>query len=232
MQIKIPEIMNLPLFRGISEADLKPMLACVCPEIRKYCRGETVVPANGPLKGVGVLLSGEAEVKRESASGARSIIGFVEKGGVFGEMSAFSGGRVWPATVTAKTGCTVMFIPTSRFLGNCGRSCAAHKALIQNMLRILSEKAVSLSRKVEYLSIKSMRGKICAYLLEQSDLIGGPAFILPMNRNDLADYLGVSRPSMSREMGRLRDEGVIDFYMSGVRILDMDRIKKFALKAP
>jgi len=228
MQVKIHEIMNFALFCGISEADLEQMLRCICPEVKKYGRGETVAAANEPLKGIGVLLSGEAEVKRESASGAKSIIGFVEKGGVFGEMAAFSGGRVWPATVTAKTDCTVMFIPTARFLGNCGRSCAAHKALIHNMLRILSEKAVSLSRKVEYLSIKSMRGKICAYLLEQSELSGGSAFILPMNRNDLADYLGVSRPSMSREMGRLRDEGVIDFYMSGVRILDMDRLKKFA----
>ncbi|NLO93742.1 MAG: winged helix-turn-helix domain-containing protein, partial [Clostridiaceae bacterium] len=49
---------------------------------------------------------------------------------------------------------------------------------------------------------------------------------LPMNRSQLADYLNVSRPSMSREMARMKDEGIIDYYLSAVKILDFDKLKK------
>ena len=73
------------------------------------------------------------------------------------------------------------------------------------------------------------RSKICSYLLEQMGVNQSPAFILPMNRNDLADYLNVSRPSMSREFARLKEEGVLDYYLSGVRLLKPDAIKKMAL---
>ncbi len=94
---------------------------------------------------------------------------------------------------------------------------------------ILSVKAMELNRKVEYLSIKNMRGKICSYLLELSHIYKSGTFILPMNKNELADFLNVSRPSMSREFSRLRNEGIIDYYLSGVRILDMQRLMEMSL---
>jgi DNA-binding transcriptional regulator LsrR (DeoR family) len=48
-----------------------------------------------------------------------------------------------------------------------------------------------------------------------------------MNRQQLADFLNVSRPSMSRELSRMRDEGIIDFHLSAVRILDIERLKEY-----
>ena len=46
-----------------------------------------------------------------------------------------------------------------------------------------------------------------------------------MNREALADYLNVSRPSMSRELGRMKDEGVIDFYRSSFVVKDVEALK-------
>ena len=122
----------------------------------------------------------------------------------------------------------MLYLPPERFTGNCPRACGFHKVLIQNMLRILSEKAIRLNRKVEYLEIKGIRQKLCAYLLEQRRTSGADTFILPMNKNELADYLNVSRPSMSRELGKLRDEGLLDFYLSSVRLLKPETIRKIA----
>jgi CRP-like cAMP-binding protein len=229
MKDMISIVKRTPLFQGIPEGELDVMLSCINPQVKRFERGEIAARMHEPMTGVGLVLSGEVEVMREDASGFRHIIAFVKRGDTFGEMMAFSGSPVWQATVTAKTDCSLMFVPATRFLGNCPRSCPAHKTLIQNMLRIISGKAIQLGKKVEYLSIKSMRAKICGYLLEQSSLSSSSTFNLPMSKSDLADYLGVSRPSMVREFGRLKDEGVIDFYLSSVRILDMDALKLCAV---
>ena len=54
---------------------------------------------------------------------------------------------------------------------------------------------------------------------------------MPLNRKRTGRVLNISRPSLSREMGRMRDEGIIDFHMSSVRIIDMESIVKIANQA-
>ena len=85
-----------------------------------------------------------------------------------------------------------------------------------------------LNKKVEYLTIKSMRGKISTYLLEQYKRTGDKNIILSLNRNELSDFLNVSRPSMSREMCKMRDEGLIDFHLTEFEILDIESLKKMS----
>ena len=95
-----------------------------------------------------------------------------------------------------------------------------------NMLSVVSEKAINLNRKVEYLAMKSLRAKLSRFLLEQYKKAGKTMFVMPLNRSELSDFLNVSRPSLSREMCRMRDEGIIDFYRSSVQILDEEALKK------
>jgi CRP-like cAMP-binding protein len=94
------------------------------------------------------------------------------------------------------------------------------------MLEIVSKRAMMLHKKLDYISIKTMRSKLCTYIFEQYLKSGTLTVKLPMNRSQLADYLNVSRPSMSREMARMKDEGIIDYYLSAVKILDFDKLKK------
>lgn len=95
------------------------------------------------------------------------------------------------------------------------------------MLKILSDKAMSLNKQVEYLSIKGMREKLCTYIWEQYKKQGSLLIHLPMKRNEMADFLNVSRPSMSRELCKMRDEGLIDFYLSTVKIVDPQQIAEY-----
>ena len=85
-----------------------------------------------------------------------------------------------------------------------------------------------LNRKVEYLTIKSMRGKIATYLLEQYNKFGKKNFLLPLKRDDLADFLNVSRTALSRELGRMRDEDLLDFYRSSIKLNNMEKLKMAA----
>jgi CRP/FNR family transcriptional regulator, dissimilatory nitrate respiration regulator len=148
---------------------------------------------------------------------------------MLGEVVAFLDKPSWPATIEAQEACTVAFVYKDKILGQCENVCDWHNTMIRNMLKILSQRAMMLNRKVDYLTIKSMRAKICTFLLQQYKETGAATFMLPMNRNDLADFLNVSRPSMSRELSRMKDEGMIDFHLSSFRILDLEALKLMIL---
>jgi CRP-like cAMP-binding protein len=104
--------------------------------------------------------------------------------------------------------------------------CPWHRTLVTNLLGITSERALMLNKKVEYLTIKSIRGKISTFLLDLYKKTGNNNVMLNMNRNELADFLNVSRPSKSREMCRMRDEGIIDFHLSTIRIKDVEALRE------
>jgi CRP/FNR family transcriptional regulator, dissimilatory nitrate respiration regulator len=216
------------LFRGIAPEDLRALMTCFSPAVRSVQKGEIAVAAGDPLRGIGIVLKGAVEIAHESAAGGKSLLAQAEQGSTFGEIAAFAGRETWPSTVTARADSLLMFVPPERFLGNCPKACGFHRTLVQNMLRIMADKALRLNRKVEYLELKGIRAKLCTYLLEQRKLNGSDTFVLPMNKSDLADYLHVSRPSMSRELGLLRDEGALDYYRSGIRLLDVEAIRKAA----
>ncbi len=214
------------LFSGIQGQDLKPMMECLRPVKGHFKKNEYIVITGAKFEGVGILLSGAATVLKENVLGERVIMSMLAPGDIFGEMAAFSSLNTWPATVQAQEDCLVLFLSGDKIIGNCENACIGHKRLIINMLGIVTEKALNLNKKVEYLTIKSMRGKISAFLLEQYKKHGNTTFMLPMNRNELADYLNVSRPSMSREMSHMKEDGVIDYYLSSIQIKDMGALKR------
>ena len=215
-----------PLFDGIEPDSVDILLACARPSPRAARKGEVLCAEGERQDGIGILLEGAAQVVRESGAGARSVLGVLEPGDLFGEMTAFAGSARWPATVEATSDALAYLVPPRFVVEPCSKPCLArHNDLTTNMLRIVSEKALNLNRKVDYLLLRGMREKLSAFLLETQRRAGRPTFDLPMNRDSLADYLHVSRPSMSRELGRMRDEGLIEFYRSSVRILDPDRLR-------
>ncbi len=216
------------LFDDIGPEELQGMLHCLDFKVRSFSRNDIVNMAGNLFEGMGVVVEGQVSVVKENAGGERIIFSILEPGELFGEMAVFSGNMKWPATVIAQSDCSVMYVPADKLVGQCTESCAGHRKLMMNMLGILSRKAIKLSRQLEYLSIRSMRSRIAAFLLEQHRRSGQFIFMLEMNRNELADFLNVTRPSLSREMCRMRDEGILDFHRSSVQIRDIEALKEAA----
>lgn len=215
-----------PLFADISPAALDAVLACLQPKIITIPKGAFIAVENDPFTGLGILLSGKASVIKENAAGTRIVLTLLEGGDMFGEMIAFSKRSHWPVSVLAQSECLVLFLAGQKILGTCANVCDSHKRLISNLLTIVSEKALLLNRKVEYLSLRGMREKIATFLLEQHKQAQHTVFTMNFNRNDLADFLNVSRTALSRELGRMRDEGIIDFYRSSIKITNLDQLKQ------
>lgn len=224
-----PVLAASPLFAGIEREELSMMLDCLQPQEYLYPKGAYIATVGEELPGIGVIAAGKAAVIKEDAAGDRTVLTILEAGDLFGEIAAFAGKPRWPSTVQAWENTAALFITRDRIVGGCARDCLRHRLLIDNILGIVSERALMLHRKVSYLTIKSLRGRICAFLLDCYRKEGRETFTLPLNRNEMAEFLNVSRPSMSRELSRLRSEGVIRYHLATFRILDPPALKKFAL---
>lgn len=213
------------LFRDVPAAALPDMVTFLQPAVKNYAKGTYVAMAGEPMTGIGVLIRGQVTVIKETVGGGRAIMAALVPGDLFGEMAAFSQQRCWPAAVTAQSDCVVAFLPPERLLQSCAAKGLAGMQLLQNLLLVISERALLLHRKVEYLSMKSLRARIAAYLMEQQRQSGKLSFTLSHNRSELADFLQVSRTALSRELGRMRDEGLLEFYRSSVKLKDLTGLR-------
>lgn len=224
----ISTLLEVPLFDEIDAIQLSSMLSCFRSKVKAYHKEGLIAIEGEPYTGIGVILSGSVIVSKNNEQGERVVIAKFGQGQMFGEMIAFSQKDRWPATVSAIEETEIISVDPSLIVNTCGKMCDSHRQLIMNMLTIVSNKALILNKKVEYLSKKSMRGKIAKYIVEQKK--GKPTnnFDVDMNRNELADFLNVSRPSMSRELGRMKEEGLIDFHKQTFKVLNVMALKEAA----
>jgi CRP-like cAMP-binding protein len=227
MELQVLNAIKLsPLFRNIDDKSLGIMLDCLNPRMKKYRQREIIVSYGQPFTGIGIIAGGRVALTREQYSGNRIIMGFLGKGNIFGEMIAFSDSKTWPVTVISQEESTVLYLPPDRITNTCSNVCASHTTLIMNMLEILSNRALMLNRKIEHISAKSIRGKISSYLLDIMREVNGNTVVIPMKRHELADYLNIPRPSLSRELGLMRDEGIIGFEGSTVIVHDAGALEE------
>ena len=215
-----------PLFSGITPESLNIMLDCLKPRIRRCKQREIIVASGQPFQGVGIVASGQVALTKETYSGNRIIVGMLDSGEIFGETIAFSETKVWPMTVIAQEDCTLLFLPPDKITGTCSNICFSHSTLIINMLKILSSRAAMLNKKIDHISAKSIRGKISSYLLDIHRRQKTGSLMVPMKRHELADYLNITRPSLSREMASMRDEGILDFKGSLITINNLLELEK------
>lgn len=222
----LPALKACGLFTGFSDAEIMVLLSCFTVTSRKYRKGDVVCTAGRPQEHIGIVLAGEIHVQKEDYHGNRLIIGHFGPGEMFGEVSAFARTGQWPNMVLAGHDSTVLFMPYARIGSPCKKLCSAHPLLINNMLGIVAHKALIMNSRINYLKIKSMREKLATFLYEQYQRTGNRTFDISLNRDELADFLNVSRPSMSRELGRIRDLGLIDFYRSSFTIKDLEALRQ------
>ena len=124
-----------------------------------------------------------------------------------------------------------MFIPLETFIDTLPDCQQCQTKILSNLLEDLSEKAILLTRKVHYLTLKGMREKIFAYLTDIHKRQQSTTIHLPHNREQMAEVLNVSRTALSRELGRLRDEGIIDITGRTVTLKDIDGIEEFGFNS-
>jgi len=210
MKEYIEVIKNIDLFAGIDKEDMTSMLDCVEAKARRFRKGDIILLAGDKPLYVGVVITGELHITREDIDGNRSLIASIPPGQAFAESLCCADVPESPVTVTAAAGSTVLMLNFSRLLRTCPNSCAFHSRLIQNMLELLAKKNLFLQSRMEIISLKTIRAKVVRYL-QAFTRPPGTEIMIPLNREQMADYLCVERSALSHELARMREDGIIDY---------------------
>ena len=198
------------LFHGLREAQIREILPCLSARQSRFRRGQFLLRAGDRVAFAGILLSGEAEVLQEDFWGNRNLLAAVGQGDLFAEAFACAH-AVSPVSVLCKTDGSVLYLNVRAVFFPCEKACAQHKALSQNLIRVLAEKNMQLNEKAAFLSHRTTREKLMSYLSAQATKSGKNEFDIPFDRQQLADYLCVDRSAMSAQLCALRDDGVLEF---------------------
>ena len=205
------EMLKAPLFFGITQEDLQALLNCVQAWRRQYARGAVIFQRGEQIEAFGLVLSGAVHIAKEDFWGNRTILGIAGPGEVFGESYACLGEERLEVSAVAAEETEALFIKAEQVLTGCSQACDFHKRLSRNLMAMLARKNLELTRKMGHMARRSMRDKLLSYLSAQAMRAGQAEFEIPMDRQQLADYLAVDRSAMSATLGKLRDEGILTF---------------------
>ena len=120
----------------------------------------------------------------------------------------------------------VLFLPFRQIMGGCRECCPAHARLRENLIGEIAQKYWAQRRRLGYLSASSLRGRIAMYLLDRAG--DAATFSLGLSRENMADYLCVNRSALSRELARMKQEGLLDYYRDTFRLLDTEALTRWA----
>lgn len=209
-----------PLFTGIEYSDLESMLKCLNAKTSEISKGTPIFLEGAPAQYTGVVLSGKVQIVQDDYYGNRSILAVLEPGELFAEVFACAGLKTMPVSAFALKDSHILLLDCQHILTTCSNACRFHSRLMKNLLQEMAKKNLAMNQKIRYMSQKTTKEKLTAYLLDQAKQKNCSEFTIPFDRQALADYLGVERSAMSAEISKLKKAGQIDTKGSWFRIKD------------
>lgn len=204
------------LFRGMTEAEIAFSLDALRAEERAYKKGFVLLRAGESTNRMGMVLAGSVTVETSDMWGNRAILALLGEGEFFAEVYALLPGEILPVDVRVVEDCRILFLCP----GGAEEADAPWAAkLFRNLLTISARKNLALSGRSFHTAPKTVRGRVMAYLHTVSLQRHSRAFAIPFNRQQMADYLNLDRTALSKELGKMRDEGLITFRKNRFEIL-------------
>ena len=215
------------LCKEFTQDELLSLLEENNTEIKKYEKGSFVFEEGDVPDRLYVLIYGLVEVSKLTFSGKKILITTIENpGDMFAEVYMFMGKSKYD--MSAQTGEESLILSiSSEFFENISynTNALAAEKIRKNLLSIFAMKAYNLSGKVRLLGCGSIREKISLYLIENQTPSGEIA--KNPSREELADYLNVTRPSLSRELGNMEKEGIIRLDGRKIVIVSQEKLEEY-----
>ncbi|MCC8015405.1 MAG: Crp/Fnr family transcriptional regulator [Eubacterium sp.] len=188
------------LFRNVSPENTEKIIEETGIKVKEYKSGETLVKSGSFIKDCGIITWGEARIGKS---------GTLKQGDVFGIDTA-AAGAVSIFDIVTDNGCTCAYINYGKLLKCSAKGTAGYQRVTENMLRLVSEDSIAMKERLSALTKSNLREKLLEYFNIQSILHGGNVLSLGMSRYEIASYLCVDRCSLSRELTKLKNEGIIE----------------------
>ena len=198
---------NFPLFQGVALATLQRLFATGGIRVIHYAKEQMLYLEGEECTTLDVILSGSISIQSFDEVGNMYKIKVLEEGEILGATLLFGKHNQYPMTVVADSAAGILHMKRSEVL----LLCKEEKVFLSSLLKIISDKTYELSQVVNRLSNKSLRSSLLSYLHALAKIQESNMVVLPLSKKELANRLGYSRTSLSRELSALVKEGVLSY---------------------
>ena len=212
---------NCYLCRDLDQRELEALEEIV--SIRQANKGEVLFLQGDPATGFYMLLSGSIRVYKASPEGKEYTLHYIQSGQMFAEAAVFKG-KTFPANAVATAESTVAFFPKERFVRLIGDS----PQMSLKMIAALSGFVREFNQQIEDLSLKEVPARLASHLLRKAKQFSSNQVTLDITKTELARSLGTISETLSRNLRKLRDLGVVAVDGKNITILDPERLRAVA----
>ena len=195
------------LFDGIGDEQIPDAIKLLNGQIKKIKKDSFIVKLGGKMTSAGLLLKGRIESSFQNENFDQITMHTFSDGYLFGEALVINGAKNSPVQVRAVEDSIILLIDLE-MIYTVADSSPIRTLLAENLIKSLAKKNLILNQKVRILSQKSLRDRVYIYLASLPKDKNGYVKI-PFTQTALAEYLGVNRSALSRELGRMQNEGVL-----------------------
>ena len=209
------------LFNNVDKTDILKIINNLKYSIISYKKGEVIFQEEERCTSIGLIVNGTINIERIYPNGKSIVMSKFKDGDVFGEALLFSKVNKYPATVIALSDCRVLYLTKNEIV----KLFSMENRIMENFMMLLSEKIIILNNKIRSIALKSVRQKVVDYILCEYMNEKNKEIILKYSKEEIASDIGIPRPSLSRELIRLRDEGLINFSRNKITILNIEELE-------
>lgn len=209
-------------FREISSNKIRELISNIRYSVKVYKKGEIIANEEEECNSLGLVLEGIIEIGRIYPSGKQIVLKRLSEGNVFGEALIFSKESNYPSTVIAFTECSIFYIKKEDIL----KLCTMEEKILSNFISSLSNKILILNSKIKIISFKSVKHKVINFILEEVKEQNSHTIRLKESKEEIAEILGIPRPSLSRELMNLRNMNYIEFDRNVIKILSIQDLEE------
>lgn len=221
---EIQRLRCVELFEDFTPEGIEQIVRCSGGFFKDYKKGQIIFQEEEKPEYLYTLIKGKLLLTKTYFSGRRIVISEIHDNETFGLLIRHKEDEAYWYNAVPLTDCQVFAIPWTFFFSFCSASCAYHQQVLKNLVTVHSDSCVYQMKKSHVLSGITLDAKIAYLMFELADKDGALDF--KMNREELADYLGTTRPSLSRSLMKLQKEGYIEVQRSKVKILDYDGLEE------
>lgn len=207
------------MFQGMADDSIILALKCLGAFESDYPRGDCLLDVGTVINEVGIIIAGEVNIVVETAAGTRTIIEKLLPGDVYGESIVCSRSHKSTSRIVAVRDTKVLKIHMENIITQNASQCRFRTMIIENLLLLSARKNLVLNRKMDILSHKSIRERVLLYLADEMERCQTCEFHIAFSQSELAEYLQLDRSAMVRELGRMRQDGIIEYRRSQFKVL-------------
>ncbi|MBP3437345.1 MAG: Crp/Fnr family transcriptional regulator [Clostridia bacterium] len=208
-----------PLFVNLSLQEIEQGLAFFRAYRQRYEKGTLFHAQSTPLYAFGLVLSGTVRIFVDDLHKEPMLMANPSVGDMFGESLSFLGIADSPVYMIAAEEATVLWLYADALRSPLALRDEKSFLFYSRFTACLASRALSMNQRIQILSKPTLRLRLLTFFSQCEEQYGARTFRIPFDRAALAGYLGVNRAALSRELSKMKAEGILDFYKNSFRLL-------------